>query len=48
MDTGRRSGSSPTAIESAIDGDPVAARVRDIVTYQQTWTGTAADFFDTA
>jgi hypothetical protein len=31
------------AIESLIDGDPVAARVRDIVAYQQIWTGTAAE-----
>jgi hypothetical protein len=31
------------AIESLIDGDAVAARVRDIMAYQQTWTGTAAE-----
>jgi hypothetical protein len=32
-----------TAIESLIDGDPVATRVRDVMAYEQTWTGTAAE-----
>ena len=31
------------AIEAVIDADPVAARVRDIIAGQRTWTGTAAD-----
>jgi hypothetical protein len=31
------------AIESVIDNDPVAARVREILVHQQTWTGTAAE-----
>jgi hypothetical protein len=31
------------AIESVVDGDPVASRVREILTDQQIWTGTAAE-----
>jgi hypothetical protein len=30
-------------MEILIDGDPVTARVRDIMACQQTWTGTAAE-----
>jgi len=31
------------AIEDLIDGDPLAARVREIISTRQTWTGTASD-----
>ena len=31
------------AIECAIDGDPVASRVREIMAQQKLWTGTAAE-----
>jgi hypothetical protein len=32
-----------TAIEDLIDVDPVAARVRELMTNRQTWTGSASD-----
>ena len=36
-------GNRRAAIESVIDGDAVASRIRDIMVQRNTWTGTAAE-----
>ena len=36
-------GNRRAAIESVIDGDAVASRIRDIMAQRNTWTGTAAE-----